>query len=294
MSAKERLDVLLAKKGLAASRSQAESWVKLGKVTVDGRVVAKPGTFVSDAAQLKLHAGEQYVSRAGLKLASVATLLGLDFKGKVVLDVGSSTGGFTDYALKRGAKKVYAVEVGTDQLHPSLRGNPAIELHEKTDIRDIYLDRSGQPKLLDTASRRASLAYAAGDARAADISSNLTARSSTVTITDTPDIVVIDVSFISLRDILPHIARELSGPGTQIVAMVKPQFEAGRVQVTKGVIKNDAVRRQILKDFEAWARQYFVVQDKHDSEVAGAKGNRERFYLLTLNRNSTTSPGRMT
>ena len=89
-----------------------------------------------------------------------------------------------------------------------------------------------------------------------------------------------DVSFISLRDILPHIAKNLSHKNTQIVAMVKPQFEAGKHQVNKGVIKNDSVRRQILSDFEAWAKQYFVIQDKRDSEVAGSKGNRERFYLL--------------
>lgn len=252
MTDKKRLDTELVRRGLVSSRSQAESWIRLGKVTVDSHVEMKPGLFIKDDAQVKLLAKEQYVSRAGLKLASVAKLLGINFKDKVVLDVGSSTGGFTDYALQHGAKKVYAVDVGTDQLHPSLRGNPAIELHEKTDIRDFRLQD------------------------------------------EKPDIVVIDVSFISLRDILPHVARELSAPNTQIMAMVKPQFEAGREQITKGVIKNDSVRRKILSEFEAWARQYFVVQDKRDSEVAGAKGNRERFYLLTLKRNSTTSPGRMT
>jgi 23S rRNA (cytidine1920-2'-O)/16S rRNA (cytidine1409-2'-O)-methyltransferase len=234
---KGRLDIALTKQGMASSRSQAESWVRLGKVTVDGKTVTKPGHFVSDLATLKLQADEQYVSRAGLKLASVAQLLKLDFRDKTVLDVGSSTGGFTDYALKRGAKKVYAVDVGTDQLHPSLHGHPSIELHEKTDIRDFYLE-------------------------------------------DKPDIIVIDVSFISLREVLPHLAKHLSGESTQIAAMLKPQFEAGREQTNKGVIKNDAVRRQILKDFETWAKQYFVVKDKRDSDVHGAKGNQERFYLL--------------
>lgn len=234
---KTRLDSELARRGLVSSRSQAESWIKLGKVSVDGKVVTKSGHFVSETSDITLSADERYVSRAGLKLASVAKLLGVQFKDKIVLDVGSSTGGFTDYALQHGAKKVYAVDVGTDQLHPSLRDNPAIELHEKTDIRDF-------------------------------------------TLTDTPDIVVIDVSFISLREILPHIARALAGPNTEIIAMVKPQFEAGRNQTNKGVIKNDAVRRDILKDFEFWAKDLFVIQDKRDSEVAGAKGNRERFYLL--------------
>lgn len=236
---KGRLDITLTKKGLATSRSQAESWIRLGKVTVDGRVISKPGYFVNENATLKLQATEQYVGRAGLKLASVAKLLQLNFKDKIVLDVGSSTGGFTDFVLKRGAKKVYAVDVGTDQLHPSLRHNRAIELHEKTDIRDFYLPE------------------------------------------EKPDIIVMDVSFISLREILPHIARELSGPNTTIVAMLKPQFEAGREQTNKGVIKNDSVRRQILKDFELWAKQYFVIQDKRDSDVHGAKGNQERFYLLS-------------
>lgn len=235
---KIRLDHALVLQKKVASRSQAESFIRLGKVTVGGKVVTKPGFFVRPDAELAVTATEQYVSRAGLKLASVAELLCVTFKDKTVLDVGSSTGGFTDYALKHGAEKVYAVDVGTDQLHPSLRGNPKIELHEKTDIRGFFIED------------------------------------------EKPDIVVMDVSFISLRELLPHIAANLSGAHTQIVAMLKPQFEAGKHQVNKGVIKNDSVRRQVLKEFEAWAKQYFIIQDKRDSEVAGAKGNRERFYLL--------------
>jgi len=236
---KRRLDVELNARGLVSSRSQAESWIKLGKVMVDGKIVTKSGHFVTDATQIKLMATEQYVSRAGLKLASVAGLLKLQFNDKIILDVGSSTGGFTDYALQNGAKKVYAVDVGTEQLHPSLRSNQKIELHEKTDIRDFTLDPENRP-----------------------------------------DIVVIDVSFISLREILPHIAANLTAKHTQIAAMVKPQFEAGKYQTNKGIIKNDGVRRQILKDFETWAKEHFVIVDKRDSEVAGSKGNRERFYLL--------------
>lgn len=236
MPEKQRLDQALVQRTLVTSRSQAENWIKLGKVTVDGAVITKPGFFVRQGAVLKLTAEEQYVSRAGLKLASVAALLGVNFRGATVLDVGSSTGGFTDYSLQHGARKVFAVDVGTDQLHSSLHGDVRIELHEKTDIRDF-------------------------------------------TPSETPDIVVMDVSFISLREILPHIAT-LVGAQTKIVAMVKPQFEAGKHQVSKGVIKNDAIRRQILKDFEAWAKTLFIIQDKRDSEVAGSKGNRERFYLL--------------
>ena len=236
---KQRLDHALVARGLTSSRSQAENWIRLGKVTVDGKTLTKPGYFVRASADVKLVAEEQYVSRAGLKLASVAKVLNLNFKDAVVLDVGSSTGGFTDYSLRNGAKKVYAVDVGTEQLHPSLRGNERIELHEKTDIRDFIIEG------------------------------------------DMPDIIVIDVSFISLREILPYIAKQLSAPNTQIAAMLKPQFEAGRNQTNKGIIKNEAVRRQILKEFESWAKQYFVVRDKRDSDVAGAKGNQERFYLLT-------------
>lgn len=226
----------MATKGMVQSRSQAESLIKLGKVMVNDKEVLKPGTFVSVDDHIRLDASVQYVSRAGLKLASVADTFSLDFAHAVVLDVGSSTGGFTDYALKNRAKKVYAVDVGTDQLHPTLRKNQRIELHEKTDIRKF------KPKI-------------------------------------TPGIVVIDVSFISLRDVLPHVA-SISGPKTQIVAMVKPQFEAGRNQTNKGIIKNSAIRRGILRDFELWSKQYFVIQNKADSQVSGAKGNLERFYLL--------------
>lgn len=237
---KTRLDIEVARRGLAMSRSQAESWIRLGRVEVNGRVETKPGKFVDESVAIILTAEEQYVSRAALKLASVSKLLGLNFRNVVALDVGSSTGGFTDYALRQGAKKVIAVDVGTDQLHPSLRGDNRIELHEKTDIRDFRMSRG------------------------------------------TPDIVMIDVSFISLRDILPYLAENICGSNTVIAAMVKPQFEAGKGQTNKGIIKNDAVRRQILKDFELWAKRYFIIEDKHDSDVAGSKGNRERFYRLKI------------
>ena len=195
--------------------------------------------MVSDSDEIKLEKKETYVSRAGLKLASVAEYFHLNFQDKIVLDIGSSTGGFTDYSLRHGAKKVFAVDVGTDQLHPSLRSNPKIALYEKTDIRDFYADES-------------------------------------------IDIIVGDVSFISLREILPHVAENLMNTNTVLIAMVKPQFEAGRHQVNKGIIKNDKVRRQILSDFEDWAKKYFVILDKKDSEVAGSKGNLERFYKLKL------------
>jgi 23S rRNA (cytidine1920-2'-O)/16S rRNA (cytidine1409-2'-O)-methyltransferase len=248
---KQRLDQLLHLRGLVATRSQAESWIRLGKVYVNGKLVQKPGTFVDSEAMVELKTDEQYVSRAGLKLASVAKVLRLEFAGKIMLDVGSSTGGFTDYALQHGARKVIAIDVGTGQLHPSLRGNPKLELHEQTDIRSVQL--------------------AMGRSEAEG-----------VLISDVPDVVVIDVSFISLREVLPHIAT-LCGSHTTIAAMVKPQFEAVAANLKhKGVIKNDRLRRDILKSFEAWARQYFVVIDKADSDIAGSKGNVERFYKLRV------------
>ena len=234
---KARLDIELANRGLTQSRSQAENLIRLGQIEVDGRIASKPGQPVGPDSIIKLLASERYVSRAGLKLASVAANFKIDFTDKVVLDIGSSTGGFTDYALQHGAERVIAVDVGTDQLHPSLRADERVELYEKTDIRDFQTDQ-------------------------------------------VIDIVVCDVSFISLREILPHVARALMGPQTVLLAMVKPQFEAGKGQVNKGVIKNDKIRRQILAEFEEWARNYFVVQDKRDSDVAGQKGNVERFYVL--------------
>lgn len=234
---KQRLDVAMAQRGLVASRSQAESYVRLGQVKVNGRAADKAGQMVASTDDIVLTAGEQYVSRAALKLQSAAEIFALDFAGKTVLDVGSSTGGFTQYALRHGAAKVIAVDVGTNQLHPSLRDEPRIELHEKTDIRDF------------TTSERI-------------------------------DLVVGDVSFISLREILPHVAG-LVGAGADIIAMVKPQFEAGQSSIKhKGVIKNDRMRRDILKDFEIWAQARFKIIAKADSGVPGSKGNVERFYRL--------------
>ncbi len=236
---KQRLDKSLVTRGLTSTRSQAESYIKLGVVSVKGQIVTKPGYLVDNGDIVELKTTEQYVSRAGLKLASVATELGLVFTNKRVLDIGSSTGGFTDFALQHGAKLVVDVDVGTEQLHPSLRQNEYVELHEKTDIRDF----------------RSTVSF---------------------------DIVLADVSFISLREILPTIYK-LSSPQTRIVVMVKPQFEAQHSSVKhRGVIKNDTIRRSILKDFENWASYQFKIINKVDSKVSGAKGNLERFYLLCI------------
>ena len=236
---KQRLDKVLVERGLVSTRSQADNFIRLGYVYLNKKVARKSGVMVSDTDKITLEKAETYVSRAGLKLASVAKYFKLNFQDKTVLDIGSSTGGFTDYSLRHGAKKVFAVDVGTDQLHPSLRSNPKIILNEKTDIRDFYTD-------------------------------------------EVIDVIVGDVSFISLREILPHVASELMNESTTLIAMAKPQFEAGRQQTNKGIVKNDKVRRQVLTDFENWAKKYFVILDKKDSEVAGSKGNLERFYKLKL------------
>jgi 23S rRNA (cytidine1920-2'-O)/16S rRNA (cytidine1409-2'-O)-methyltransferase len=169
----------------------------------------------------------------------VAEALELDFTGKTVLDIGSSTGGFTQYALEHGAARVIAVEVGTNQMHPSLRQDPRLQLMEKTDIRDVKAER-------------------------------LLGR---------PDLILTDVSFISLRAILPT-ALKLAAPDALYAVMVKPQFEAEAGAKTKGIVKNERLRRDILKAFEEWTKPYFVILNKADSEVAGKHGNRERFYLL--------------
>ncbi len=233
---KHRLDNVLLNKKLVQTRSQAENFIRLGEVTVDGKIIKKAGYFVSSEAKIVLTANDRYVSRAGLKLASVAEDFKVDFKGKVVLDVGSSTGGFTDYALQHGALRVIAVDVGTNQLHSSLRFDKRVELHEQTDIRQLKKFSS------------------------------------------LPDIVVIDVSFISLREILPHIAKFL--PRAEVIAMLKPQFEAGSKYKHKGVIKNERMRRDIIQDFEDWVKKYYLIINKADSKISGTKGNLERFFYL--------------
>jgi 23S rRNA (cytidine1920-2'-O)/16S rRNA (cytidine1409-2'-O)-methyltransferase len=235
-----RLDKELFFRKLVSSRSQAENYIKLGVVLVNNKVIKKPGYAVSTDDKIQL-VSEQYVSRAALKLASISDQFGLDFRDKTVLDVGSSTGGFTDYALQHGAKKVVAIDVGTEQLHPTLRTDERIELHEKTDIRDF----------------KSNIVF---------------------------DYVVADVSFISGRVILPSVAK-LMNKKSNLIYMCKPQFEAGKQQINKGIVKNSAIRRQVLKDFETWLLDNgFKIIDKADSHVAGTKGNVERFYKLTCSK----------
>lgn len=235
---RQRLDQALVSRGLLPTRSQAESYIKLGQVLVNGQVVRRAHVLTGENDRLVVSSQERYVSRGGLKLASVTAKLELDFRRKRVLDVGSSTGGFTDYALQHGAEKVIAVDSGSQQLDNRLRLDPRVELHEQTDIRQLG------------------------------------------TLASPVDMIVVDVSFVSLRDIVPSL-RLLMQPTTKLLVMVKPQFEAsGHSLKHKGVIKNDRWRRLIFKDFESWIKNTFQIIAKADSAVSGSKGNRERFYLL--------------
>lgn len=187
------------------------------------------------------------VSRAGNKIAEAAGAFRVDFDGLTVLDVGSSTGGFTEYALEHGAAKVIAIEIGKNQMKAPLRFDPRVELHEKTDVFDVQT----LPLSLD----------------ALKIS--------------VPDIVVADVSFVSLKDVLAHVRDFIAGPKTEYLVMLKPQFEAKPEQLNKGIVKNEKMRREIIKDFEFWLKNNgFIVLNKRDNETHGRHGNVERFYYL--------------
>lgn len=236
---KQRLDVLMVERGLAETRNKAAALIMAGEVVVDEHTWTKPGHQFASDIDIRLKNQSPYVSRAGEKLASVIESLKLDFAGETVLDVGSSTGGFTDCALQHGATKVISVDVGTNQLAYKLRTDERVELHEQTDIRDF-------------------------------------------TTNELADMAVIDVSFISLTKILEHVAT-LIKPGGQIVAMVKPQFEAGKALADehKGLILDEEVRQDVLNNFRTWAEEHFIVQAEADSAVHGKQGNRERFFLLT-------------
>jgi 23S rRNA (cytidine1920-2'-O)/16S rRNA (cytidine1409-2'-O)-methyltransferase len=239
---KLRLDSLLVRKGLADDLKHAKAIVMAGQVSSDGRRLDKPGLMLDPATTLEVRLGRPYVSRAGEKLASVAEELGIDFKGKIVLDVGSSTGGFTDFALGHGAVHSYCVDVGTGQLDWRLRQDARVTVMEQTDIREAQLPEKA-------------------------------------------DMAVVDVSFVSLKRVLPVTAAWLR-PGGLIVALVKPQFEATKSVANrfKGVIKDEAVRQEIIADVRSWVIGEFEVLAEADSKVAGVEGNRECFFLLRAKR----------
>jgi 23S rRNA (cytidine1920-2'-O)/16S rRNA (cytidine1409-2'-O)-methyltransferase len=231
---KKRLDVLLVERGLAESRTQAQALVLAGRVP--GR--SKPGEQVDEDAELTVLAPPPFVSRGGEKLANALVALGVDVTGASCIDVGASTGGFTDCLFQHGAARVVALDVGYGQLHPKLRNDPRVTVLERTNARAVD-----------------ALPFA-------------------------PDFVTCDVSFISVRTALPPVLA-LAAPGWQSLVLVKPQFEAGRAEVPKGVVRDPAVHRRVLRQVAdaalGWgARVAGVV----DSGLPGPKGNREFFLYL--------------
>lgn len=236
---RKRIDLLLVARGLFDSRARARAAIEAGRVTVDGKVAAKPSETVAEDAVIVAEAAHPWVGRGGLKLDHALTLWPVPVEGRVVLDVGASTGGFTQVCLSRGAAQVYAVDVGRDQLHPSLAADPRV------------VELSGV------------------DARRLDAT----------LVPERPDLIVTDVSFISLAKALPA-ALALAGPGTHLVALVKPQFEVGPALVGKGgVVKDEEARARALADVVAWLETLgWSVRGTADSPVTGGDGNRE--FLL--------------
>jgi 23S rRNA (cytidine1920-2'-O)/16S rRNA (cytidine1409-2'-O)-methyltransferase len=252
-SRRQRADLLLVERGLAVSRTQAQALVMAGAVvagdTASGETrVEKPGQLLDVDVSLRVKDGaapQKYVSRGALKLEKALEVLPVDPAGLVCADLGASTGGFTDLLLQRGAARVHAVDVGYGQLHPRLRGDPRVVVHERVNARFLEAGALGE-----------------------DV-----------------DLVVGDLSFISLRLVLPAV-RALLRPGGWAVLLVKPQFEVGKGEVGKGgVVRDDAKRREALATVEGAARALgFEVLGHAESPVAGPAGNRE--WLLALQRRS--------
>lgn len=239
---RERLDKVLVSRGLAPSRERAQGRIMAGAVRVDGRPCDKPGTLVANDAEVVLVGDDHpYASRGGLKLAAALDHWGIDVRGLAVVDVGASTGGFTDCVLQRGAARVLAIDVGYGQFAWELRQDPRVELRERTNIRTM----------------------APG------------------TLPPEFDLAVADVSFISLRLVLPNIAA-LVRPGGRILPLVKPQFEVGRDKVGRGgVVRNEADRLAAVDAVQAFARGIGLEwRATFLSPVAGPKGNREYFLDL--------------
>ena len=234
MSPRKRLDVLLVERGLAESRAQAQALVMAG--LVPGHT--KPGEQVDEEAALEVEKPPPYVSRAGLKLAHALDAFGVDPAGLDCLDLGASTGGFTDVLLQRGAARVIALDVGHGQLHPRIRNDPRVIVLERVNARALE-----------------ELPFA-------------------------PQLITCDVSFISVRTALPPALR-LAAAGWQALVLVKPQFEAGRAEVPKGVVRDPAVRRRVLHDVAAAAPGWgATVAGIVDSGLPGPKGNHE--FVLHL------------
>ena len=235
-----RADRLLVERGLFESRAKAQAAISAGLVIADGVTVRKASDEIAIDAAIDARAAHPYVSRGGVKLAAALDTFGFDPKGRVCLDVGSSTGGFTQVLLRRGAARVYAVDVGRAQLHASLRERPDVVSLERTDIREL--------KPLDSA----------------------------------PDLVVIDVSFISLKQVLPSTLK-LAASSAQLVVLIKPQFEAGREHVKKGVVRDAAMHAAVCEDIAAFVASIgWRVVGLTPSPITGGDGNAE--FLLGATR----------
>ncbi len=207
---RQRADRLLVERGLFESRAKAQAAIEAGLVTANDAAVRKASEEIPVDAQLQATAAHPYVSRGGVKLAAALDHFGFDPRGRVCLDVGASTGGFTQVLLERGARRVYAVDVGRGQLHDSLRARPEVVSLEETDIR----------------------------------------KCSPATFRETPNLVTVDVSFISLKLVLPA-ALKLVAHRTQLVALIKPQFEAGPGAVKKGIVRDEAVQRAVCDEISS-------------------------------------------
>jgi 23S rRNA (cytidine1920-2'-O)/16S rRNA (cytidine1409-2'-O)-methyltransferase len=249
---RERLDKLLVDRGLVASRERARALIMSGSVLVNGHAETKPGTQLDPAADIALKAEDHpYVSRGALKLVKGLDAFAIDPTSLTALDIGASTGGFTDLLLRRGAKKVYAIDVGYGQLAWSLRQDPRVVVLERQNARSMDLGLVPEPC----------------------------------------DLAVIDVSFISLTLVLPRVAELLRPPpGKPIVALVKPQFEVGREQVGKGgVVRDEAARRGAVDKIRTWAASHgFTAGDDVESPITGPAGNVE--YLLVLRTSESPPP----
>jgi 23S rRNA (cytidine1920-2'-O)/16S rRNA (cytidine1409-2'-O)-methyltransferase len=240
-----RLDSLLVARGLAASRDRARALILAGQVRVDGQVVSKAGAPVAETSDVALaHPDHPYVSRGGVKLAHALDAFAIDAAGLLALDVGASTGGFTDVLLQRGARRVVALDVGHGQLDWKLRNDPRVEVIERVNARHLSADELPP------------------DARLFDI-------------------VTIDVSFISLRQVLPALAPFVR-PGGSVVALVKPQFEAGRSEVGKGgIVRDPDVQARVVEDVAAAADALGLTRaGDTPSPIAGVEGNQEFFLHL--------------
>lgn len=222
------------------------------------------------------------VSRAENKLAGAAQAFSYDFRGKTVLDIGSSTGGFTEYALLRGAKKVIAIEKGTKQMKAPLRFDSRIDLREKTDIfsvtRSSLSSDQSEPKVNEVKTSKTKINESKIDeTKINEVKTNIKI-----------DTILADVSFVSLKQVLLHAKKQLASSQTDFLVMLKPQFEARPFQLKNGIVKNETIRRGIIKDFEAWLKNNgFLIANKRDNTLAGKNGNLERFYFLKLATRST-------